>query len=68
MTERKIIERICGSYGCDKMTAKEYLDGEIRHLRQLQEMDDLQPSLRQLGKGARKPIRQVRSIRSICRV
>jgi len=44
MTEREIIERICGSCGCDEMTAKEYLDAEIRHLRQLHEVDDLRPS------------------------
>jgi len=44
MTEREIIERICGSCDCDEMTAKEYLDAEIRHLRQLHEVDDLRPS------------------------
>ena len=39
MAENEIIERICGSCGCDEATAKEYLNDEIRHLRDLQESD-----------------------------
>ena len=42
MAENEIIERICGSCGCDEATAKEYLNDEIRHLRELQEVNDLQ--------------------------
>ena len=44
MAENEIIERICGSCGCDEATAKEYLNDEIRHLRELQEVNDLQES------------------------
>ena len=44
MAENEIIERICGSCGCDEATAKEYLNDEIRHLRDLQEVNDLQES------------------------
>ena len=44
MAENEIIERICGSCGCDEATAKEYLNDEIRHLRELQEVEDLQES------------------------
>lgn len=32
MAENEIIERICGSCNCDEVTAKEYLNDEIRHL------------------------------------
>ena len=39
MAENEIIERICGSCNCDEATAKEYLNDEIRHLRDLQESD-----------------------------
>ena len=39
MAENEIIERICGSCNCDEATAKEYLNDEIRHLRELQESD-----------------------------
>ena len=42
MAENEIIERICGSCNCDEATAKEYLNDEIRHLRELQEVEDLQ--------------------------
>ena len=42
MTEKEIIEKICGSCNCDEATAKEYLNDEIRHLRELQEVEDLQ--------------------------
>lgn len=44
MAENEIIERICSSCNCDKATAKEYLNDEIRHLRELQEVNDLQES------------------------
>ena len=44
MTDKEIIERICGSCNCDEATAKEYLNDEIRHLRELQEVNDLQES------------------------
>lgn len=44
MAENEIIERICGSCGCDEATAKEYLNDEIRHLRELQDVNDLQES------------------------
>ena len=37
MAENEIIERICGSCGW-------YLNDEIRHLRELQEVNDLQES------------------------
>ena len=30
MTDKEIIERICGSCNCDEATAKEYLNDEIR--------------------------------------
>ena len=39
MAENEIIERICGACNCDEATAKEYLNDEIRHLRELQESD-----------------------------
>ena len=42
MTEKEIIERICGSCNCDEATAREYLNDEIRHLKELQEVEDLQ--------------------------
>lgn len=37
----EIIYLICSSCGCDRAEAKEYLDSEIRTLRELQELDDL---------------------------
>ena len=37
----EIINTICSSCGCDRMEAQEYLDSEIRTLRELQELDDL---------------------------
>lgn len=37
----KIINLICCSCGCDRAEAQEYLDSEIRTLRELQEVDDL---------------------------
>ena len=36
-----IITLICNSCGCDKTEAQEYLDSELQHLRELQELDDL---------------------------
>ena len=44
MAENEIIERICSSCNCDEATAKGYLNDEIRHLRELQEVNDLQES------------------------
>ena len=45
MAENEIIERICGSCGCDKVTAKEYLNDEIRHPRELQEVNNPQNTI-----------------------
>ena len=39
--EENIITLICNSCGCDKTEAQEYLDSELQHLRELQELDDL---------------------------
>lgn len=36
-----IISLICCSCSCNSTEAQEYLDNELRHLRELQEMDDL---------------------------
>ena len=36
-----IISLICSSCSCNSTEAQEYLDDELRHLRELQEMDDL---------------------------
>ena len=36
-----IISLICSSCGCSQTEAREYLDSEIRYLRELQEADDL---------------------------
>ena len=36
-----IISLICNSCGCGQTEAQEYLDSEIRYLRELQEADDL---------------------------
>ena len=38
---RKLISLICNSCGCGQTEAQEYLDSEIRYLRELQEADDL---------------------------
>lgn len=35
------IELICSSCSCSQTEAQEYLDSEIRYLRELQEVDDL---------------------------
>ena len=37
----EIINLICNSCGCDRAKAQEYLDSEIRTLRELQEVDEL---------------------------
>lgn len=39
--ETIIIDRICTSCGCDKDTAREYLDAEVRNLRELRDANDL---------------------------
>lgn len=41
MMETIIIDRICTSCGCDKETAWEYLDAEVRNLRELRNANDL---------------------------
>ena len=38
---RKLISLIGSSCGCSQTEAREYLDSEIRYLRELQEADDL---------------------------
>ena len=37
----KIIDMICNSCSCDKQTAEEYLNDEIRNLNDLKDLDDL---------------------------
>lgn len=39
-----IIQAICGGCSCDEPQAQEYLDDEMRYLRELREVNDLQPS------------------------
>ena len=39
-----IIQAICGGCSCDEPQAQEYLNDEMRHLRELREVNDLQPS------------------------
>ena len=39
-----IIETICRSCSCDALQAQEYLDGELRNLRDLRDMGDLRHS------------------------
>lgn len=39
-----IIEAICGGCSCEESQAKEYLNDEVRYLRELQEVNDLQQS------------------------
>ena len=41
MMETIIIDRICTSCRCDKETAREYLDAEVRNLRELRNANDL---------------------------
>lgn len=36
-----IIELITRTCSCDEQTAREYLESEVRHLRELQELNDL---------------------------
>ncbi len=36
-----IIDGICNSCSCDRNQAEEYLDDEIRNLRELRDLDDL---------------------------
>ncbi|GAE84888.1 hypothetical protein [Bacteroides reticulotermitis] len=42
--ENPIIKRICNSCSCDECEAQEYLDDEIRNLRELKELNDLRYS------------------------
>lgn len=37
-----IIDAICGSCSCDELQAKEYLGDELRYLRELRDVNDLQ--------------------------
>ncbi len=39
--QTNIINLICSSCNCGQAEAQEYLDSEIRNLRELQELDDL---------------------------
>lgn len=39
-----IIQAICGGCSCDEPQAQEYLNDEMRYLRELREVNDLQPS------------------------
>lgn len=39
-----IIEAICGGCSCEESQAKKYLNDEVRYLRELQEVNDLQQS------------------------
>ena len=38
--ENSIVKRICSSCNCDELMAQQYLNDEIRHLRELWELDD----------------------------
>lgn len=38
---RNIIDLICGSCGCGRQEAQEYLDAEIQYLQELQDANDL---------------------------
>lgn len=42
--ENPIIKRICNSCSCNETQAQEYLDDEIRNLRELSELDDFRYS------------------------
>ena len=42
--ENSIIKRICNSCSCNEQEAQEYLDDEIRNLRELKELDDFRYS------------------------
>lgn len=39
-----IIQAICGGCSCDEQQAQEYLSDELRYLRELQEVNDVQHS------------------------
>ena len=39
-----IIKAICGGCSCDEQQAQEYLDDELRYLRELREVNDMQHS------------------------
>ena len=39
--QKDIISLICNSCRCNGAEAQEHLDSELRHLRELQELDDL---------------------------
>ena len=39
--QTNIINLICSSCSCSQAEAQEYLDSELRNLRELQELDDL---------------------------
>lgn len=39
--QKDIISLICNSCSCNGTEAQEHLDSELRHLRELQELDDL---------------------------
>ena len=39
-----IIQAICGGCSCDEQQAQEYLDDELRYLRELREVNDMQHS------------------------
>ena len=39
--KRNISDLICGSCGCGRQEAQEYLDAEIRYLQELQDANDL---------------------------
>ena len=36
-----IIQAICGGCSCDEQQAQEYLDDELRYLRELREVNDM---------------------------
>lgn len=42
--ESSIIKRICSSCNCDELLAKEYLNDEIRNLRELEVLNDIRYS------------------------
>lgn len=42
--QNSIINRICDSCGCNKQEAREYLNDEIRNLRELRDLNDLRYS------------------------
>ena len=51
--ETIIIDRICTSCRCDKETAREYLDAEVRNLRELCKRERF--AGRRFGIGMRQP-------------